>query len=114
MGGYQLRHPPSDSRSTRWPFALLVVTTLAAIPALAQDPRYVNKLAPYVASPAKVVDRMLELANIRPGETVFDLGCGDGRILIEAAQKYKAKAIGIEISPKIAEEARVKVKKAGL
>jgi SAM-dependent methyltransferase len=112
MGGIQLRYPPSDSRSTRWHLPLLL--TLAALPALAQDPRYVNKLAPYVASPAKVVDRMLELANIRPGETVFDLGCGDGRILIEAAQKYKAKAIGIEISPKIAEEARVKVKKAGL
>jgi cyclopropane fatty-acyl-phospholipid synthase-like methyltransferase len=67
-----------------------------------------------VASPAKVVDRMLELANIRPGETVFDLGCGDGRILIEAAQRYKAKAVGVEISPKIAAEARAKVKKAGL
>jgi ubiquinone/menaquinone biosynthesis C-methylase UbiE len=112
MGGIQLRYPPSDSRSTRWHLPLLL--TLAALPALAQDPKYVNKLAPYVASPAKVVDRMLELANIRPGETVFDLGCGDGRILIEAAQKYKAKAVGIEISPKIAEEARVKVKKAGL
>jgi cyclopropane fatty-acyl-phospholipid synthase-like methyltransferase len=96
---------------TRWPFLILLI--LAAIPALAQDPRYVNKMAPYVASPAKVVDRMLELANIRPGETVFDLGCGDGRILIEAAQRYKAKAVGIEISPKIAAEARTKVKKAG-
>jgi SAM-dependent methyltransferase len=129
MGGVQLHYPPSDSRSTRWPnrihgdprkteraapFALVVALTLAAIPALAQDPKYVNKLAPYVASPAKVVDRMLELANIRPGETVYDLGCGDGRILIEAAQKYRAKAIGVEISPKIAAEARAKVKKAGL
>lgn len=87
---------------------------LAALPAFAQDSRYVNKLAPYVASPAKVVDRMLELANIRPGETVYDLGCGDGRILIEAAQRYKAKAIGIEISPKLADEARAHVKRAGL
>jgi cyclopropane fatty-acyl-phospholipid synthase-like methyltransferase len=112
MGGIQLRYPPSDSRSTRW--LILLIFTGAAFPALAQDPRYTNKLAPYVASPAKVVDRMLELANIRPGETVFDLGCGDGRILIEAAQRYKAKAVGIEISPKIAAEARIKVKKAGL
>ncbi len=96
------------------PFALAILLLSAALPALAQDPRYVNKMAPYVSSPAKVVDRMLELANIRPGETVFDLGCGDGRILIEAAQKYKAKAIGIEISPKIAAEARAHVKKAGL
>jgi len=112
MGGIQLRYPPSDSRSTRW--LILLIFTGAAFPALAQDPRYTNKLAPYVASPAKVVDRMLELANIRPGETVFDLGCGDGRILIEAAQRYKAKAVGIEISPKIAAEARTKIRKAGL
>ncbi len=114
MGGLQLQYPPSDSgliRWSRWSFTLL----LAAIPVFAQaPPKYANKLAPYVASPAKVVDVMLELANIRPGETVYDLGCGDGRILIEAAQKYQAKAVGIEISPKIADEARTKVKKAGL
>ncbi len=96
---------------TRW---LLVGSVALALPVLAQNPKYVNKLAPYVASPAKVVDRMLELANIRPGETVYDLGCGDGRILIEAAQKYKAKAVGIEISPKIADEARAHIKKLGL
>lgn len=106
----QPQFPPSDSTPTRW----LVLLTLAALPALAQDPKFVNKLAPYVASPTKVVDRMLDLANIRPGETVFDLGCGDGRILIAAAERYKAKAIGIEISPKIAAEARVQIKKAGV
>ena len=111
MGGLRLQYPPSDSTPTRW---LVLLLTLVALPAFAQDPRYVNKLAPYVASPAKVVDRMLELANVRPGETVFDLGCGDGRILIEAAQRYKAKAIGIEISPKIAAEARAHIKKAGV
>ena len=47
---------------------------------------------------------MLELANIRPGETVFDLGSGDGRILITAAQKYHARAVGVELS-----EQRVKI-----
>lgn len=112
MGGRQARAPLNESGMNGWPW--LCIVALTALPALAQDPRYVNKLAPYVASPARVVDRMLELANIRPGETVYDLGCGDGRILIEAAQKYKARAIGIEISPKIAGEARAHVKKAGL
>src|SRR5579863_2834137 len=112
MGGIRMQFPPSESPAIRWPIVALAM--LAALPALAQDPKYVNKLAPYVASPAKVVDRMLELASIRPGETVYDLGCGDGRILIEAAQKYKAKAVGIEISPKIADQARAQVKKAGL
>ena len=44
---------------------------------------------------------MLVLANIKPGETVFDLGSGDGRVLIAAVEKYKAKAVGVEISPSL-------------
>jgi protein-L-isoaspartate O-methyltransferase len=44
------------------------------------------------------VDRMLDLAAIKPGETVFDLGCGDGRVLIAAAQRFKAKGVGVELS----------------
>jgi len=92
----------------------LVFFTIAALPALGQDPRYSNKLAPYVASPARVVDRMLSLANIHPGETVFDLGCGDGRILIAAVKQYNAKAVGVEISPKLAGEARERIQKAGI
>jgi SAM-dependent methyltransferase len=95
----------------RWPVLALL---LCALPGLAQDPRYVNKLAPYVASPVRVVDRMLELANIKPGETVYDLGCGDGRILIAAVEKYKAKAVGVEISPKVVAKARAQIQKAGI
>ena len=75
--------------------------------------RYANKLAPYVASPARVVDRMLEMANIRPGETFYDLGCGDGRILIAAVQKYKVKAVGVEISPKLAAKAAASIARPG-
>jgi precorrin-6B methylase 2 len=112
MGGIRIQFPPSESSAIRWPIVALAM--LAVLPALAQDPKYVNRLAPYVNSPARVVDRMLELATIRPGETVYDLGCGDGRILIEAVQKFKAKAIGIEISPKIVAEARTNIKKAGV
>src|SRR5579863_10060220 len=112
MGGIRMQFPPSESPAIRWPIVALAM--LAALPALAQDPKYVNRLAPYVNSPARVVDRMLDLASIRPGETVYDLGCGDGRILIEAVQKFKAKAIGIEISPKIVAEARSHIKKAGV
>src|SRR5580698_3570988 len=92
----------------------VVLLTLCALPGLAQDPRYVKKLAPYVASPVRVVDRMLDLANIRPGETVYDLGCGDGRILIAAVERYKAKAVGIEISPKVAAQARARIQKEGI
>jgi len=111
MGGLRLLHPPSESKAIRWLFPFLA---LAALPALAQDPRYVNKLAPYVASPARVVDRMLELASIKPGETVFDLGSGDGRVLIAAVEKYKAKAVGVEISPKLVAQANSNIEKAKL
>jgi len=87
---------------------------LACLPAIAQDPRFSNKLAPYVRTPDRIMDRMLELANIKPGDTVYDLGCGDGRIVIAAALRYKAKAVGVEISPRLASQATAAIDKAGL
>jgi SAM-dependent methyltransferase len=75
---------------------------------------YKDNLAPYVTSPEHAVDKMLHMANLKPGETLYDLGCGDGRILIAAAEKYKVKAVGIEISENLAKTAAEKVKKAGL
>ena len=92
-----------------------VLLAIAALPALCQNPgTYSNKLAPYVASPARVVDLMLEMAKIKPGETVYDLGSGDGRIVIAAAGKYKAKAVGVEISPKLVASATADIERAGL
>lgn len=93
---------------------VLVLASLVAVPSFSQDPKFVNKMAPYVASPQHVVDLMLEMAKIKPGETVYDLGCGDGRILVPVVEQYKAKAVGIEISPKLAERATARLKKAGL
>jgi cyclopropane fatty-acyl-phospholipid synthase-like methyltransferase len=90
-------------------FALAIV-----IPALAQAPRYEKKLAPYVASPNRVIDRMLELANIKQGETLIDLGCGDGRILVTAVERYKVKAVGVEISPKLVAQATTRIQREGL
>jgi SAM-dependent methyltransferase len=115
MGGVLLQHRPSESKAIRWlaVFLALAFANLAGVPAFAQSP-YVNKLAPYVASPQRVVERMLELASIKPGETVFDLGSGDGRVLIAAVEKYKAKAVGIEISPKLVAEANANIQKAKL
>ena len=94
---------------TCW-IAALVFASMA----FAQTPRYGNRLSPYVASPPKVVDRMLELANIKPGETLYDLGCGDGRVLIAAVERYHANAVGVEIDPKVAARARTWIKKAGV
>jgi len=58
------------------------------------DPR---SLAPYVPTPLKVVERMLQLAGVEKTDTVYDLGSGDGRIVITAAQKFGAKAVGVEL-----------------
>jgi SAM-dependent methyltransferase len=72
-----------------------------------------KSLAPSVGSPEHAVDKMLEVAALKPGETLYDLGCGDGRILIAAAARYKVKGVGIEISGRLARTAAERVKKAG-
>ncbi len=73
-----------------------------------------QSLAPYVGTPVPVVERMLELANLRTGETVYDLGCGDGRVLIVAAQKHRMKAVGVELSERLAKSTTETLKKLGL
>lgn len=70
-----------------------------------------KRLAPYVPSPMSVVDQMLDIASLKPGETHYDVGCGDGRLLVSAVQKYRAKSIGIEIVPSIAQTARENLRK---
>src|SRR5262249_41136495 len=102
----------SGGFNMRWSLYLSLV--LGSLPATAQDPRYANKLSPYVASPLRVVDRMLDLAKVKPGETLYDLGCGDGIILVEAVRKYQVKAVGVEISPKLVAKAEERIEKAGL
>lgn len=73
-----------------------------------------NRLAPFVPSPQNVVDEMLRAARVKAGETVYDLGSGDGRVVITAAQKFGARAVGIEISPKEAKLSREKIAQAKL
>jgi protein-L-isoaspartate O-methyltransferase len=75
---------------------------------------YTNSLAPYVVSPQQIVDRMLEIADLKPGETVYDLGSGDGRILITAVQRFHAKAVGIEISDALVESTTERIQRLGL
>ncbi|HTA72272.1 MAG TPA: methyltransferase domain-containing protein, partial [Bryobacteraceae bacterium] len=95
---------------------------LCGVPALAQSAlygqsrakHYANSLAPYVASPQQIVDRMLELADLKAGETLYDLGSGDGRVLITAVQRYHAKAIGIEISEALVRSTTERIHLLGL
>jgi protein-L-isoaspartate O-methyltransferase len=94
----------------RWWIPILAVLIVVA-PASAQQ---AERLAPYVPSPQAVVERMLELAELKPGETVYDLGCGDGRILVTAAREFKAKAVGVELSEALVRQDRDQVKRLGL
>ena len=73
-----------------------------------------RKLAPYVVSPTSVVDKMLEAANLRRGEVLYDLGCGDGRIVVAAAKGFGARAVGVEISESLAKRAREQAQSLGV
>ena len=70
--------------------------------------------APFVATPPDVVDRMLKLANVGPGDVVYDLGCGDGRIVIAAAQKFGARGVGVDLDPLRVQEAQANARNAGV
>ncbi len=65
----------------------------------------------YVPTPQEVVDKMLELAQVKKGDILYDLGCGDGRIPVTAAKKYGVKAWGFDIDPQRVKESKENVKK---
>lgn len=82
--------------------------------ALAQDSIFENKkIVPFVPTPQKVVDKMVEFAGVKKGDVVYDLGSGDGRIVITAAKKG-AKAVGFEIDGDLVKESRENIRQAGV
>jgi SAM-dependent methyltransferase len=83
----------------------LVVVKTTAQPAV---------LAPYSPTPLDVVERMLKFARVGPGDVVYDLGCGDGRIVIEAARKFGARGVGIDIDPALIARAQAGARQAGV
>lgn len=78
----------------------------------AQTPPKLVPEVPYVPSSTAIVDAMLKLANVTPRDNVYDLGCGDGRIVILAAKRYKAHGVGIDINPQRIAEARANAQAA--
>jgi ribosomal protein L11 methylase PrmA len=71
-------------------------------------------LAPYVPTPEDVVDRMLALAGVTANDVVYDLGSGDGRIVITAAERFGARGVGIDIDPRRIAESQENAEKAGV
>jgi protein-L-isoaspartate O-methyltransferase len=73
-----------------------------------------EKLAPYYPTPETIVVKMLELGGLKPGEKMFDLGSGDGRIVIAAAAKFHADAVGVELDKDLCRQSMERIRKLGL
>lgn len=92
--------------------AIFFALVLVALPVAAQFDDGGD--VPYVPTPQEVVDAMLKLAAVKPTDVVYDLGCGDGRIVITAAQKYGARGVGVDLNPERIKEANENAQKAGV
>ena len=73
-----------------------------------------NYTEPFVPTPEDIIPTMLSMASVRPGETVFDLGSGDGRLVITAARDFHARVVGVELRRRLVKETRRKVREMGL
>ena len=73
-----------------------------------------QKLAPYVQTPQHVVDRMLQIAQVGRSDVVYDLGCGDGRLVITAAKQYGARGVGVDFDLNRVKESQANAAKAGV
>lgn len=94
--------------------SLALFTLSTCLQAQTRYQHYENSIAPYVVSPQEIVDRMLEIADLKPNEMLYDLGSGDGRIIIRAAQRFRAKAVGVEISDSLVKATKDKIALANL
>lgn len=92
----------------------MLTLLLSLVFALPQEPQLRKPDVFYVPTPPAVVEAMLKMANVTGTDVVYDLGCGDGRIPITAAQKYGARGIGIDIDPVRIAEAKENAKTAGV
>jgi tRNA G37 N-methylase Trm5 len=93
-----------------------ILALLLALPALAQKEAAASRTPDviYVPTPQEVVDRMLEVARVKKGDVLYDLGSGDGRIPVTAAKKFGIRAVGIDIDPDRIREAKENAKKNGV
>ena len=106
---YTQNQPGRRATLMRIPWALIAYLGIAA--AWAQDG---EKLAPYYPTPETVVVKMLELGGLQPGEKMFDLGSGDGRIVILAARTFQANAVGVELDKDLYRQSMERIRNLGL
>ena len=90
---------------------LLLLASVASAQGIKIGPQ---RLAPYVPSPPQIVEEMLKIAEVDEMDTVYDLGSGDGRIVITAAQQFGARAVGVEIDHKLIEQTQAKLRELNL
>jgi 2-polyprenyl-3-methyl-5-hydroxy-6-metoxy-1,4-benzoquinol methylase len=102
---------PDRSKPTDRAVAQTAPTEGTSTPSSAQP---VQKDVPYVPTPTPVVNEMLRLANVKKNDVLYDLGSGDGRIVITAAQKFGTRGIGIDIDPQRIQEANQNAQTAGV
>jgi len=102
-------------RGASWLLAGLLLSVVYS-PVIAQEQaRPARKLDVwYVPTTHEVIDRMMTVAKVRTGDVVYDLGCGDGRMVIAAAKKYGTRGMGVDLDPQRIREARANAKRAGV
>lgn len=90
-------------------------TIAQSVPTPAAEPPAVKPAVPFVPTPQSVVDEMLQLANVTSGDVVYDLGSGDGRLVITAVQRFGAKrGVGVEIAPELIQRSQRNAQAAGV
>jgi SAM-dependent methyltransferase len=102
--------------SAAWMFARTLPATglLAVAPARARDEHAPPLDVPYVPTPMVVVDAMLDLARVTRTDTLYDLGCGDGRIVVRAAARFGCRGVGVDLDPERVREANENARNAGV
>lgn len=95
-------------------WVLVVVLSITLACAQPAEPQFREPDVRFVPTPDHVVEAMLKLANVQKTDVVYDLGCGDGRTVIMAAERFGARAVGVDIDPKRIEESRENARKAGV
>ena len=93
--------------------SLAIAFALTLSFAAAQEPRHAPDV-PYVPTPDQIVQAMLKLADVQKGDVVYDLGCGDGRIVIAAAKLYGTRGVGVDINPDRIRDARINARQTGV